>query len=96
MEDIKKYIIGYSIFSIIMLFFGIAQDTTLFENISTPTPSGLTSLINLAINIINTIATFLIFSTSITVINIILWGIRILFIMDLLIFGKRLLNPLSN
>lgn len=95
MEITKMFIFTYAIFSILLNLFGIAHNVE-YTPIETSGQMTLASVVDFFGQIFYFLFNLLLFTTDYAIINIILWAFRAVALMELLIYGKRVLNPVAN
>lgn len=95
MKMLRIFVLTYTIFTLIMFMFapqevGISYDETPDITFT------LGGIINFVVIIGSFIINVLVYTTNYVVVNILLWAIRLLALLDLVIYIKRLINPLAN
>lgn len=89
-DTVKKFVFIYAIFTAILLFFGIGEGAQLIKEIPIPEKFTYTIIfeaLNLVISFANFILTLLVYSIpGQTFLNFILWGYRIVMIIELIRF----------
>lgn len=95
LTNLKHLIYTYIIFSLLVLLIGAVSDVgamlqfpELYFNFSS-----LGTILVSGLSILNFLGFILIYTTNITVINIFLWGLRLLAIMEVGLYIKRLIHP---
>lgn len=98
LKETKQFIKTYGLFSVILMMLDLSIGLGLsFKWFNRPLTFSLSGILNFFINIIEFVFDILFYTIEgQNLLNIILWVIRIICILELLHYSKKIVNPLSN
>ena len=95
METFKGFVFIYAIFTVILTLLGL-NAASQYMSLTLPTEITLISIIDFLGSIVTFAYSILFYSTGYFIIDAILWAMRIISTIELIYFGKKLVNPASN
>ena len=97
LEFTTYFIKFYTIFTIIMLLTSMNSDINIFPNITIPTTFTLGGILTFVGSIASFMFSLIIYTIpNYTILNYILWSLRLISLLELLIYFKKLVHPTAN
>ena len=97
LEFTTYFIKFYTIFTIIMILTSMNTDTNIFPSITMPTTFNLVGIIDFVGSIASFMFSLIIYTIpNYTILNYILWSLRLISLLELMIYLKKLIHPTAN
>ena len=92
-----QFIKFYSIFTIIMILFDVSSAITIFPTFPEITSLSFSNILLLAGSVGKFLLSLFFYSIpNFAILNLLLWSSRVIAMLEILMYIKRLINPVSN
>jgi hypothetical protein len=92
----KNFIFVYAIFTVLLMSFGLTNNTIVPNNIDLPNNSGLGFILDFGGSIFAFFFNILFYTTDNWILNFIIWAYRSLMILEIIIYTKRVIHPTTT
>lgn len=93
MENAFNFIFIYAIFSILLILFGVNDTLATFQEISVPNSFSLGEILQFSGAIFGFFLNLLFYNTPSFILNVIIWAYRVVMILELALYIKRVIHP---